>query len=83
LNRNDGTKIAPEHLKTGTIYHFNSRALGRANLKFMGGSKFQVVAGFLQSQATKKKWNEGAELTLPLLDIGTFYELNDPGEVAE
>jgi hypothetical protein len=83
VNRNDGTKIAPEHLKKGSIYHFNSRSLGRANLKFLGDLKFQVVGGFLQSQSIKKKYSEGSELTLPNYGIGDFYELPDIGEVEE
>lgn len=81
MNKNDGTKIAASMLKTGEVYHFYSKSLGRCNLKFLGDLKFKIVAGFLQSQKTKKKWNEGQEFTLPALGIGEFYELNDIGEV--
>jgi hypothetical protein len=83
VNRNEGQRIAPEMMETGRVYHFNSRSLGRANLKFLGGSRFQVVGGFLQSQSTKKKFVEGSELTLPNYGIGDFYELPDIGEVQE
>ncbi|HEV7523037.1 MAG TPA: hypothetical protein VGP89_18185 [Candidatus Angelobacter sp.] len=82
MNRNEATKIAASMLKEGQVYHFNSRALGRANLQFIGGTKFKIVGGFLQSQSTKKKFPEGAEITLPG-GIGEFYELPDIGEVAE
>lgn len=81
MNRNDGTRIAASMLKKGEVYHFYSKSLGRCNLKFLGGLKFQVTAGFLQSQKTKKKWNEGEEFTLPALGIGEFWELADIGEV--
>lgn len=81
MNRNEGSRIAPSMLKKDVIYHFNSKALGRANLKFLGDDKFLIVNGWLQSQATKKKWPEGSTLTLPNFLIGDFYELPDIGEV--
>jgi hypothetical protein len=70
-------------LKPGETYHFHSKSLGRCNLKFLGGLKFLIVGGWLQSQKTKRKWNEGEEFTLPALGIGDFWELPDIGEVAE
>jgi hypothetical protein len=84
VNRNEAKQIAGSMLEVGNVYHFHAVSLGRCNLKFLGGSRFQVVAGFLQSQKDKKKrWNEGDELTLPNYGIGKFYELADIGEVAE
>lgn len=83
MNRNIGTKIAPGSMKEGEVYRFHSKALGEANLQFLGGSRFKVVLGSLQSQKDKKKkWPEGSELTLPNFEMGTFYELNEPGDVA-
>jgi hypothetical protein len=82
VNRTEYSEIHHTMLKKGQVYHFHSKALGRANLKFLGGDRFQITDGFLQSPADKKKkWVEGDMLPLPSWNIGTFYEMPDIGEV--
>lgn len=84
MDKSAATPIHYSQLEEGSVYHFFSRSLGRCNLKYLGGDRFQVVAGFLQSQRdAKKKWNEGSELTLPTWDSGTFYQFHEPRDVAE
>jgi hypothetical protein len=84
VNREDFAPVHYTMLEKGKVYHFYSRSLGRCHLKFLGGDRFQIASGWLQSPADKKKkWVEGDVLPLPSWNVGTFYEMPLIGEVAE
>lgn len=74
MNRNQGIKIAEDHLKVGRVYRLHT-PIGQIEGQLLNRRKLEVeiVTGELRSRGRNKVWRKGDVVDAP---IGTtFYEI--------